>query len=135
MVESFGIKILRLQSGEDLIAGVVADEQDNLILSEPLHLVFKRTETGSMMLMIPWLPVELIEENLAIIRKIDILTVVEPTIKLIDSYDKVVQSIKVRLLEIEKESLLDDYDEVDDDPYEPSEEDLETLMDSERVLH
>lgn len=82
------IKIVRLQSGEDIIAAYYNDmENDMVILDKPMHVIFKRIPTGkTVMMMLPWLPIELIKENSAIIDASDILTIVEPRDELVDYY-------------------------------------------------
>lgn len=82
------IKIVRLQSGEDIIANYYDDkENDMILLDKPMHVIFKRMPNGkTVMMMMPWLPVELIKENSAIIDAADILTVVEPRDELINYY-------------------------------------------------
>ena len=82
------IKIVRLQSGEDIIANYFDDkENDMILLDKPMHVIFKRMPNGkTVMMMMPWLPVELIKENSAIIDAADILTVVEPRDELINYY-------------------------------------------------
>ena len=82
------IKIVRLQSGEDIIANYFDDkENDMVMLDKPMHVIFKRMPNGkTVMMMMPWLPVELIKENSAIIDAADILTIVEPRDELINYY-------------------------------------------------
>ena len=76
---SEGIKIIRLHSGEDIIAGYSGNTDTNIIiLDNPMHLIFKRTTQGTVMMMLPWLPVELIKDNIAQIESDDILTVIDP---------------------------------------------------------
>lgn len=82
------IKIVRLQSGEDIIADCMATEDEEIIsLKQPMHIIFKRISTGrSVMMMMPWLPVELIKENIANIYGADILTMIDPKDDLIEYY-------------------------------------------------
>lgn len=82
------IKIVRLQSGEDIIADCMATDDDEIIsLKQPMHIIFKRISTGrSVMMMMPWLPVELIKENIANIYGADILTMIDPKDDLIEYY-------------------------------------------------
>mgnify|MGYP003650370603 CR=1 FL=1 len=82
------IKIVRLQSGEDIIADCMATDDDEVIsLKQPMHIIFKRISTGrSVMMMMPWLPVELIKENIANIYGADILTMIDPKDDLIEYY-------------------------------------------------
>jgi len=48
--------------------------------------------------MLPWLPIELIQENIAQIHCADILTIVNPKEELIDHYNTVVDSEQNRLI-------------------------------------
>ena len=82
------IKIVRLQSGEDIIADCTAiEDSDTVLLNRPMHIIFKRVSTGrSVMMMMPWLPIELIKENSAIIYEADILTVIDPKDDLVEYY-------------------------------------------------
>jgi len=74
------IKIVRLQSGEDIIAEITeVDGTGEVILDDPMVIFFKRLPSGkTMMVMSPWLPVELIEDNRATLFAGDIVTVLEP---------------------------------------------------------
>jgi hypothetical protein len=74
-----GVRIVRLQSGEDIIAGYSGNTNTNVVvLDNPMHLIFKRTSQGTVMMMLPWLPIELIKDNIATVLSGDILTIVEP---------------------------------------------------------
>ena len=74
-----GVRIVRLQSGEDIIAGNTGNTNTNIVvLDNPMHLIFKRTSQGTVMMMLPWLPIELIKDNIATVLSGDILTIVEP---------------------------------------------------------
>ena len=59
------IKIIRLQTGEDIIAAYKEEDGEGIVLiGNPMSLMFKRLPTGkAIMLMSPWLPTELIESN------------------------------------------------------------------------
>ena len=123
------IKIVRLQSGEDIMADMIEDEEnDTVLLDNPMHIIFKRIPTGqTVMMMMPWLPIELIKENNAILYTSDILTVIEPKDDLIEYYGNVVVEAQQRMEEQRKFTSLegemqdeeeDDYDEEDDDEAE-----------------
>ena len=80
-----GVKIVRLQSGEDIIAGLIQDDESEMImLDNPMHLIFKRTSQGTVMMMLPWLPIELIKDNIATIYSSDVLTIVDPKDALVE---------------------------------------------------
>ena len=86
------IKILRLQNGEDLISDCVMSEDDYLVqLNNPMTLIFKRTMKGTVMMMVPWLPLEVICDNIATITQDDILTFADPKDDLIEYYGNMVE--------------------------------------------
>jgi hypothetical protein len=128
------IKIVRLQSGEDIMADVMEnDENELIVLDNPMHIIFKRIPTGqTVMMMMPWLPIEIIKENNATIYGTDILTVIEPKDDLIEYYGKAVleaQDImeKKRIRGINDDDFYDEEDE-DDDEEELQVEDIIDLM-------
>jgi hypothetical protein len=104
-----------MQTGEDIMASMYEEENSDMIqLDDPMRLVFRRMPTGqTMMMMMPWLPIELIKVNSANVYATDIITVVEPKEEMIQYYGKLV----ARLSEDLKESgehlqrLLDEEDE------------------------
>jgi hypothetical protein len=116
------IKIVRLQSGEDIIADYLEDtEGSTILLTNPMSLMFKRLPTGkAVMLMSPWLPLELVENTSARLFSQDVLTIFEPKAQLIEYYNTTV-------IEVEQDMYNDDIlDEVDDDDI--TEEDEEAAM-------
>lgn len=131
-----------MQSGEDIIANV-HNEPNHVKIDNPMRLVFRRLPTGqTMMLLAPWLPNELVEEDYATISNSDILTVFNPKIKLVEYYKKMVELQVKRKQEFGK--VIDDYlqHEMDDaDNYEEQEDEitaeiLEALQDTSRTkLH
>ena len=116
------IKIIRLQSGEDIIASYKeSDGEGTVLLGNPMTLMFKRLPTGkAVMLMAPWLPIELIESNATWLYTDDILAVMQPKPYIIDYYNKSVRDMEIEMLASGKDvedalSELDSLDEVDDD--------------------
>ena len=118
------IKIVRLQSGDDIIANYIEDEESGLVhLERPMSLFFKRLPTGkSVMMMCPWLPLELITKNCADLYNQDILTVIEPKQSLIEYYtnamDEAQQLLDESLEEIDESIRNDDSGEDDYDDEE-----------------
>ena len=89
------IKIVRLQSGEDVIANYNDDQEGSITLINPMALIFKRMPTGrAVMMMSPWLPLELVEENIACIYAQDILSVFQPKQSIIDYYNTTVTEVE-----------------------------------------
>ena len=119
------IKIVRLQSGEDIIANCMAiEDNDTVILNRPMHIVFKRISSGrSMMMMMPWLPIELIKENSATIYEADILTVIDPKDDLIEYYSNAVDDED--LTHASEASIRPHLFDGDDDEEEPTDEELD----------
>jgi hypothetical protein len=130
------IKIIRLQSGEDIIATYrEEDGEGTVLLANPMILLFKRLPTGkAIMLMSPWLPVELIESNATWVYTDDILSVMQPKANLIDYYNK-----SIKELEIEMLASSNDVDQAlssDDDlpEYEADELEVEEEINEEELM-
>jgi hypothetical protein len=123
------IKIVRLQSGEDIMADIIQDEEnDTVFLNNPMHIIFKRIPTGqTVMMMAPWLPIEIIKENNAILYASDILTMIEPKDDLVDYYGNVVIEAQLRMEEKRDFSPSDDDDD-DEEDGELNEEELFELL-------
>jgi len=112
------IKIIRLQSGEDVIADYTQVEGDSsVLLTNPMCLIFKRMPTGrAVMLMSPWLPLELVEKNEAWLFEADILSIFQPKSQIIDYYTNTVKEVEEDMIASESESdnyLRDISDEFD----------------------
>jgi hypothetical protein len=118
------IKIVRLQSGEDIMADIIEDEEnDTIFLDNPMHIIFKRIPTGqTVMMMMPWLPIEVIKENSAIVYSSDILTIIEPKEDLVDYYGTVVIEAQQRMEEKR------DFSNEEEDDYDEEEIDEEELF-------
>ena len=99
------IKIVRLQSGEDIIAQYKEDNgSGEVFLGSPMTVFYKRLPSGkALMMMSPWLPIELIENNHAYIFVSDILTVFQPKQVLIDYYGKVVNETELDAIQTSRE--------------------------------
>lgn len=119
--EQPSIKILRMQTGEDIISAIQQDgDNETILLNNPMKVVIKRDISGStIFVMLPWLPIEIIKEDAAIVYTSDVITMVEPRDALIEYYNNAVndslltmirsgKQIEDALLEIEEE---EDYEE------------------------
>jgi len=129
------IKIVRLQSGEDVIADYTQVDGDaSVLLTNPMTLMFKRMPTGrAVMLMSPWLPLELVEKNEAWLFEADILTIIQPKAQIIDYYNSTVKEVQEDMLqeEMHGERLTDISDEYDDEMSE--EEELQAMEELEEL--
>jgi hypothetical protein len=104
-----------MQTGEDIMASMIEQEDSELIqLDDPMRLVFRRLPTGqTIMMMMPWLPIELIKENSATVYSSDIITMIEPKAAMIEYYDRVVQKLIEDMADSDEmlQSLLEQQDE------------------------
>jgi hypothetical protein len=132
-----GVKIVRLQSGEDIIASIIEDDESEMVmLNNPMHLIFKRTSQGTMMVMLPWLPIELIKDNMATIYSSDILTMIDPKDALVEYYGNMINTEQLKKMSDDtlvnnlKEAMNDNED---DDELDIEEENEETLTREEAM--
>ena len=128
------IRIVRLQSGEDIIADCIPSlDEETVELKRPMHIIFKRIQTGrSIMMMMPWLPVELIKENTAHIYGADILTYIEPKDDLIEYYNNAVndEDLETASASSIRPQLFDEDEEPTDEDLD--EEELQELMEERK---
>ena len=125
------VKIIRMQTGEDIMASMVGEEEaETVLLEDPMRLIFRRMPTGqTVLMMMPWLPIELIKDNNALIYNSDIITIIDPKESMIEYYENLV--IKT-MLEREKSEamiagLLKEQAGEDDDEEEEEEYSMEEL--------
>jgi hypothetical protein len=127
------VRIIRLKDGEDIIASYHLNSNGIIEMYDPMTLFYKRMSAGkSMLLMSPWLPIELIQTNSACISMNEVLTIVEPRSALIEYYNNAVaeanevvanfnDQIDNSLLdEFDSDEKLDLEDDTDELPQEPS---------------
>ena len=133
------IKIIRLQSGEDIIAKYSIDEESGVVdVIRPMVLFFKRLSNGkSVMMMGPWLPIELIQGNSAKLYTQDILTVISPKESLITYYtnisDETEKTMKEHGHDIEMSltsTNIDDDEEEEDNGDEDDDWSMEEILNS-----
>ena len=125
------VKIIRMQTGEDVMASMIGEEEEEtVLLTDPMRLIYRRMPTGqTVLMMMPWLPVELIKDNNALVYNSDIVTIVDPKESMIEYYENLV--IKT-MLEMEKtegmiEQLLKDQQEESEEEEESEAFSIEEL--------
>ena len=129
------IKILRLKDGEDIITAYRIDEKSNVVVMDnPMTIFFKRMGMGkSIVMMNPWLPLEIVEQNIAKIHADEIMTIIEPKQSLVQYYLQSVKESK-EMVEMNSkmidEALLNMADEEESD----EEEMLQAVKESKRNL-
>lgn len=134
------VKIIRMQTGEDIMASM-KDEGDNetVVLDNPMRIVFRRMPTGqTVFMMMPWLPVELIKEDSALIYTSDIITVIEPKDSMVEYYGNVVNRTMLENLNSDEmiDQLLKDQEEDVEQVEEITEELTKQIQDiKNKMLH
>lgn len=131
-----------MQTGEDIMASMIGEEEaETVLLEDPMRLIYRRMPTGqTVLMMMPWLPVELIKDNSALIYNSDIITIIDPKESMVQYYDNLVTKT---LLEMEKsegmiEQLLKDQErEEEEEEEEFSMEELTKFIEEvkNRTLH
>ena len=120
------VKLIRMQTGEDIMASIFEHEDsDQVLLNDPMRLVFRRMPTGqTVMMMMPWLPVELIKQNSATIYSSDIITMIEPKETMIQYYDKLVERTAKDIADADQllEQLLEEQESEETEAQELSEQ-------------
>jgi hypothetical protein len=91
-----------------------------------MQVIFKRIPTTgqTVMMMMPWLPIEIIENNQAILCTADILTVIDPKESAIQHYGEVVMEAQKRMDEVDFISESEDGDEDDEEDGEEETKDF-----------
>jgi hypothetical protein len=135
------VKIIRMQTGEDIMASMIGEEEEEtVLLTDPMRLIYRRMPTGqTVLMMMPWLPVELIKDNNALIYNSDIITIIDPKESMVEYYENLV--IKT-MLEMEKSEemiagLLKDQSGEEEEEEEYSMEELTQYIEEvkNRTLH
>jgi hypothetical protein len=136
------VRILRLQSGEDIIAKYKEVDSDaEIVLIDPMTILFKTSPEGkAFMMMSPWLPIEIIEDNVATIFVGDIVTMLKPKKSVVTYYRRIANETNVYALQSSSQmekSLLEDDNEAfyEDTDEEEIEEYMYTRESKNQLLH
>lgn len=94
------IKILRLVTGEDIIA-YIEKYQSEVIVRSPMEVYLKTDpRTGNEVLSLNnWLPFSILKENETVIQVKDILCVLEPSSELNEYYENAVLSVEESMID------------------------------------
>ena len=124
------VKILRLNTGEDIIGCCLMDDEHGCVgIENPMKVFVKRANVGqSMLFILPWLPIEIVADNYVTINYDDIITMVEPKKSFIEYYNNTVEQIEAKELDEELNTQEED-DDVDEDTMQ---EMLNALRESKR---
>lgn len=126
------IKLIRMQTGEDIMASLKSIGTKQVQLDDPMRLIFRRLPTGqTIMMMMPWLPVELIKQNSAVIYQSDIVTTIEPKEAMVTYYDRLVTRTNEDMADADKllEELLEEHEpEYEEDDGALTQDQLEQII-------
>jgi hypothetical protein len=134
------VRIIRLKDGEDIITSYHLNSNGIIEMYDPMTLFYKRLSAGkSMLLMSPWLPMELVQTNSACISMNEVLTIIEPRTSLIEYYNNAVVEANEMISNFTDqidESLLDDFDSDEElDLEDDSEEPLQEPSTNKQTIH
>lgn len=103
--EQPSVKILRMQTGEDIISSIQEDgNNETILLNNPMKVVIRRDVSGStIFVMLPWLPIEIIKEDAAIVYTSDVITMIDPRDSLIEYYNNAVNDSLLTMIRSGKE--------------------------------
>ena len=122
------VRIIRLKDGEDIIASYHQNSKGIIEMYDPMTLFYKRLSAGkSMLLMSPWLPIELVQSNSACISMNEVLTIIEPRTALIEYYNNAVveaNEVVANFTDQIDDSLLDEFDSNEEVDLEDDSEEL-----------
>jgi hypothetical protein len=138
------IKFIRLVTGEDIVANcLINDETQYVDVESPMKVIISRfnNSSKSILIMMPWLPLEVIADEYATLKYEDILTMVDPKESFVEYYLNTVNKYNELI-----QSNLDEemFEELDDDPTDEEvseydehslDEALNSLKDTKKVLH
>ena len=129
------IKILRLKDGEDIITAYHIDEKSNVVVMDnPMTIFFKRMGMGkSIVMMNPWLPLEIVEQNIAKIYANEIMTIIEPKQSLVQYYLQSVKESK-EMVEMNSKMIDEALLNMADEEESGEEEMLQAVKESKRNL-
>jgi hypothetical protein len=139
-MEEIQVKILRLNTGEDIMGSVLMDDKHRYVsIENPMRVILKRMsdKNQTMLLMAPWLPVELLIDNFATIDYHNIITVVDPKPSFSEYYNNTVGQFNEKLNSQEMEEVdCGAYEYYDDEEDDDNEEVQKAVTESKKAkLH
>ena len=135
--EQPSVKILRMQTGEDIISSIQEDDKnETILLNNPMKVVIRRDVSGStIFVMLPWLPIEIIKEDAAIVYTSDVITMIDPRDSLIEYYNNAVNDSLLTMIRSSREiedALLEIEEGEEDYEEEITEEEIKELEEYKR---
>jgi hypothetical protein len=127
------VKVIRLTTGEDVVGTCVFDytpDEGNVLIQNPMLVMFNRLKSrgNSVLLMAPWLPAEILEENMVLITYENILTIMNPKPEFIEYYQHYANKFNQHT---EQKELIDSLDNLSEDELEDEIDELDDDVDVE----
>lgn len=138
--ETTQVKIIRLNTGEDIIGSCLFDDDDNnFLIDKPMKVIISRvTDHGkTMLIMMPWLPLEIVDENMASLNYDDVITMLNPKAQFVEYYFNTVDRYESLVNDNNLEEVFLDEDFSDDEDQEEDntmEEILEVIKEKKKNL-
>jgi hypothetical protein len=150
MTTQMTTKFIRLVTGEDIVANCLIDNETQYVdVESPMKVIISRFNNSrkSILIMMPWLPLEVIGDEYATLKFEDILTMVDPKEAFVEYYINTVEKYRNLIESNDKEDMFTN--ELEDDLFEEEptdeevseydefnlEEALESIKDIKKVLH
>jgi hypothetical protein len=130
------IRIIRMITGEDIVASMEGTKNnDSAIVRDPMRIVFRRLPNGKSILMLaPWLPIELLENNETEIYSNDILTIMTPKAEFIEYYENLLLEEQNAFL-LKDEMFRDELTKLSESLQEDSEDEFVMPEVDKKLLH
>jgi hypothetical protein len=137
--ETTQVKIIRLNTGEDIIGNCLFDDdEDNFLIDKPMKVIISRvTDHGkTMLIMMPWLPLEIVDENMASLNYGDVITMLNPKAQFVEYYNNTVDRYEslVGDSDLEEAFLDEDFSDEEDQEDNTIEEILEVVKEKKKNL-
>ena len=120
------VKIVRMITGEDVICDFVEDEGGTYMV-EPLEISMKKHKGNATVVLANWLPIEIINDNLARVNPRNIIAVFDASASVSEYYDETMTKINKAILASSK---------IQEDDSDNMMDVMEAMMESQgKILH
>ena len=128
-------KFIRLVTGEDIVANCLIDNETQYVdVESPMKVIISRFNNSkkSILIMMPWLPLEVIDDEYATLKFEDILTIVDPKEAFIEYYNNTVDKYRKLVESNDQDEMFTN--ELEDDFFEDEITDEEVAEHDELAL-
>jgi hypothetical protein len=135
MTQEMTTKFIRLVTGEDIVANCLIDNETQYVdVESPMKVIISRFNNSkkSILIMMPWLPLEVIDDEYATLKFEDILTIVDPKEAFIEYYNNTVDKYRKLVESNDQDEMFTN--ELEDDFFEDEITDEEVAEHDELAL-